>query len=149
MLVNLLHASDAIILLYDVSDVGSFGKLEDWIKRISSVFNVESCSRFSPEHYLPLLALVGHKVDLSNMKTVKQERHNQLMKETNIRHSFFTSAKRGYSGSIPELFKSLAEGLVDEDVDTRLVNHTIIAIDCILNAITLLEPKRHRYSGSI
>ena len=61
MLNNLLHATDAILFVYDITNVGSFSKIEDWIKVVHKFYQINEPSKIPMESRLPYLGLVGHK----------------------------------------------------------------------------------------
>lgn len=60
-LVNLLHGSDAILFVYDITNMGSLQKAEEWIKSVRMLYKSAEVSRISLQKRLPFLALVGHK----------------------------------------------------------------------------------------
>jgi GTPase SAR1 family protein len=60
-LVNLVHGSDAILFVYDITNMGSLQKAEEWIKCIRTLYKADEASRIPIQKRLPLLALVGHK----------------------------------------------------------------------------------------
>lgn len=43
---------------------------------------------------LPLLVLMGNKIDLNHMQAVKSEQHEKFAEENNL-YSFYVSAKTG------------------------------------------------------
>jgi small GTP-binding protein len=64
MLVNVLHSADAILFVYDITNVGSFQRLEAWIQTVHKTFQVMPDSTKIPfNDRLPYMALVGHKTD--------------------------------------------------------------------------------------
>ncbi|XP_048220088.1 ras-related protein Rab-28 [Perognathus longimembris pacificus] len=80
--------SPGILLVYDITNYQSFENLEDWYTVVKKV------SEESETH--PLVALVGNKIDLEHMRTVKPEKHLRYCQENGF-SSHFVSAKTGDS----------------------------------------------------
>uniref|UniRef100_A0A8C2NQQ9 Ras-related protein Rab-28 n=1 Tax=Capra hircus TaxID=9925 RepID=A0A8C2NQQ9_CAPHI len=79
---------NGVLLVYDVTNYQSFENLEDWYSVVKKV-SEESETR-------PLVALVGNKIDLEHMRTVKPEKHLRFCQENGF-SSHFVSAKTGDS----------------------------------------------------
>ncbi|KAK1199712.1 RAB28 protein, partial [Pygoscelis papua] len=77
-----------ILLVYDITNGQSFENLEDWYNVVKKV-NEDSETQ-------PLVALVGNKIDLEHMRTVKVDKHQRFCQENNF-SSHFVSAKTGDS----------------------------------------------------
>ncbi|NXF38033.1 RAB28 protein, partial [Nyctibius bracteatus] len=77
-----------ILLVYDITNGQSFENLEDWYNVVKKV-SEESETQ-------PLVALVGNKIDLEHMRTVKVDKHQRFCQENNF-SSHFVSAKTGDS----------------------------------------------------
>ncbi|ELW68981.1 Ras-related protein Rab-28 [Tupaia chinensis] len=77
-----------VLLVYDVTNHQSFENLEDWYTMVKKV-SEESETQ-------PLVALVGNKIDLEHMRTVKTEKHLRFCQENGF-SSHFVSAKTGDS----------------------------------------------------
>lgn len=75
----------AVLLCYDISNYQSFQNLEDWYALVKRTYDKDS---------LPYVALVANKADLTHLRTVKPEKHNQFADENDM-YSFFMSAKTG------------------------------------------------------
>ncbi|XP_050397258.1 ras-related protein Rab-28 [Patella vulgata] len=90
MLDNYIYGSQAIMLVYDITNYSSFENLEDWFQAIRKV---------CPDPRSPHMALVGNKLDLEHMRTVKQEKHQRFAQEHGM-SSHFVSAKSGDSVSL-------------------------------------------------
>ncbi|KAB0349981.1 hypothetical protein FD754_014838 [Muntiacus muntjak] len=75
-------------MVYDVTNYQSFENLEDWYSVVKKV-SEESETQ-------PLVALVGNKIDLEHMRTVKPEKHLRFCQENGF-SSHFVSAKTGDS----------------------------------------------------
>ncbi|KAJ3095772.1 Ras- protein Rab-28 [Phlyctochytrium planicorne] len=92
---NYLHEANAILLIYDITHIGSFQNLEEWIKLIHKTFlgGIESDMN-AKDPRLPFLGLLGNKSDLSHIRVVKPDRHYQLASDFNL-VGFFVSARTG------------------------------------------------------
>ncbi|XP_050006152.1 ras-related protein Rab-28 isoform X3 [Alexandromys fortis] len=77
-----------ILLVYDITNYQSFENLEDWYSVVKTV-SEESETQ-------PLVALVGNKIDLEHMRTVKPDKHLRFCQENGF-SSHFVSAKTGDS----------------------------------------------------
>ncbi|XP_062964059.1 ras-related protein Rab-28 isoform X1 [Cynocephalus volans] len=88
MLDKYIYGAQGILLVYDITNYQSFENLEDWytmVKKVSEESETE-----------PLVALVGNKIDLEHMRTVKPEKHLRFCQENGF-SSHFVSAKTGDS----------------------------------------------------
>ncbi|KAM9238144.1 ras-related protein Rab-28 isoform 1-T1 [Dugong dugon] len=88
MLDKYIYGAQGILLVYDVTNYQSFENLEDWYSVVKKV-SEESETQ-------PLVALVGNKIDLEHMRTVKPEKHLRFCQENGF-SSHFVSAKTGDS----------------------------------------------------
>jgi hypothetical protein len=138
-LINLLHGSDVILFVYDITNVGSFAKLEEWIKILYDLYKIEDGKgRLSAQERLPFLGLVGHKCmnfliffslkksknccniridDLIELRSVKLDKHQQAVKDYKL-NSFFTSINQ--PDSIQTMLKSILSDISEiENKATR------------------------------
>ncbi|KAH3786272.1 ras-related protein Rab-28-like [Dreissena polymorpha] len=90
MLENYIYGCHGALLVYDITNHNSFDNLDDWFGSIKKVLGKER---------MPHLALVGNKIDLEHMRTVKVEKHQKFAQERSM-SSHFVSAKTGDSVSI-------------------------------------------------
>ncbi|XP_033756413.1 LOW QUALITY PROTEIN: ras-related protein Rab-28-like [Pecten maximus] len=91
MLENYVYGSNGILLVYDITNYASFENVEDWYSSVKKVFGRET--------KIPHMALVGNKVDLEHMRTVKMDKHQKFAQEKGM-SSHFVSAKTGDSVSL-------------------------------------------------
>lgn len=88
MLDKYIYGAQGVLLVYDVTNYQSFENLRDWyavVEKVSEEADAE-----------PLVALVGNKIDLEHMRTVKAEKHLRYCQENGF-SSHFVSAKTGDS----------------------------------------------------
>lgn len=85
MVTNYIHGAHAVVLCYDITNYQSFQHLEDWYFLVKRTFNQQP---------LPYVAIMANKHDLSHMRAVKIEKHNQFAEENDL-YSYFVSAKTG------------------------------------------------------
>lgn len=78
-----LETTDAVLLVYDVTNLESFNNLSDWILQLRK-YNTT-----------PNLYLVGNKVDLVSMRQVTERQHQQFQEENGLKGGCFCSAKTG------------------------------------------------------
>ncbi|KAM7169032.1 ras-related protein Rab-28 isoform 1-T1 [Macrochelys suwanniensis] len=88
MLDKYIYGAQGILLVYDITNYQSFENLEDWYNMVKKA-NEES-------EIQPLVALVGNKIDLEHMRTVKTDKHQRFCQENGF-SSHFVSAKTGDS----------------------------------------------------
>ncbi|OWF55053.1 ras-related protein Rab-28-like [Mizuhopecten yessoensis] len=91
MLENYIYGSNGIVLVYDITNYASFENVEDWYSSVKKVFGRDT--------KIPHMALVGNKVDLEHMRTVKMDKHQKFAQEKGM-SSHFVSAKTGDSVSL-------------------------------------------------
>merc|ERR1712098_950167 len=85
MIGNYIYGSHAVLLCYDITNFDSFQDLEDWLRLVRRTFSGES---------LPYAALLGNKLDLNHLRTVRREIHDAFCDENDL-NSFLCSAKSG------------------------------------------------------
>ncbi|XP_039396414.1 ras-related protein Rab-28 isoform X5 [Mauremys reevesii] len=88
MLDKYIYGAQGVLLVYDITNYQSFENLEDWYNMVKKA-NEES-------EIQPLVALVGNKIDLEHMRTVKTDKHQRFCQENGF-SSHFVSAKTGDS----------------------------------------------------
>eukprot|EP00771_Trimastix_marina_P000601 gnl/Trimastix_PCT/1618.p1 GENE.gnl/Trimastix_PCT/1618~~gnl/Trimastix_PCT/1618.p1 ORF type:complete len:230 (+),score=71.06 gnl/Trimastix_PCT/1618:199-888(+) len=85
MIGNYIYGAHAVLLCYDITSLRSFQSLDDWLQLVIRTFGPQA---------MPYLALVGNKTDLSHLRTVRLERHQNFAARNGM-HAFFMSAKTG------------------------------------------------------
>mmetsp|Transcript_10382 Transcript_10382/g.17847 ORF Transcript_10382/g.17847 Transcript_10382/m.17847 type:complete len:234 (-) Transcript_10382:132-833(-) len=113
MIGNYIYGAHAVLLVYDISSYQSFANLEDWFALVKRTFDAD---------YMPYIALVANKADLTHLRTVKQNSHHDFADENRM-HSFFASAKTG--DNVAEAFHRIVMdlagmGLVSENKEHRV-----------------------------
>ena len=104
--------ADGIVLVYDVTDDGSFEKIRDWMAQIQANAEKDDLG----------LVLLGNKCDVEP-RVVTEEQGNKMAEELNISY-FETSALTGQG--IKEAFEQLArdimkkKGVGEENKDGRV-----------------------------
>ncbi|XP_077790651.1 ras-related protein Rab-28 isoform X2 [Podarcis muralis] len=102
MLDKYVYGAQAVLLVYDITNQQSFENVEDWYNVVKKV-NEESETQ-------PHVALVGNKIDLEHLRTVKVDKHLRFCQE-NHSSSHFVSAKTG--DSVFLCFQKIAADLLD------------------------------------
>ncbi|XP_065130376.1 ras-related protein Rab-28 isoform X2 [Paramisgurnus dabryanus] len=88
MLDKYIYGAQGVLLVYDITNSQSFENLEDWLNVVRKT-NEESDTQ-------PAISLIGNKIDLEHMRTVKMEKHQRFCQENGL-ISQFVSAKTGDS----------------------------------------------------
>lgn len=140
MLTNYIHGSSAILLCYDVTNYDSFQDLEDWLRLIKQTYKKEE---------LPLICVVGNKVDLNHISAVSKDKHNQFVDENDF-GSYFVSAKTG--DNVERTFFEIAAGLSNVELTTDEINavKTVVPAPIIIHQNDEEEKeseKKHKPSG--
>lgn len=95
MLDKYLAGAHGILFVYDVTNYSSFENLEDWVVFVNKLYR----DAIPEGKQRPHLALIGNKIDLEYMRTVKSDKHNNFAQENGM-SSHFVSAKTGDSVSL-------------------------------------------------
>jgi len=98
--------SDAVILMYDISNKASYDDLEMWRQQVQ--YNIE-------DHRDLFFAIVGGKYDLIDSRQVKYEKAKSFA-EQNQYLFMETSAKTGRN--VRELFNAMAKSMVNRGIRT-------------------------------
>uniref|UniRef100_A0A8C6UJ17 Ras-related protein Rab-28 n=1 Tax=Neogobius melanostomus TaxID=47308 RepID=A0A8C6UJ17_9GOBI len=102
MLDKYIYGAHGVLLVYDITNSQSFENLEDWFTMVKKA-NEES-------DVPPVISLVGNKIDLEHMRTVKADKHQRFCQENSLL-SQFVSAKTGDSVSV-SLFPKVAAEII-------------------------------------
>eukprot|EP00898_Chlorokybus_atmophyticus_P007269 jgi/Chlat1/7543/Chrsp62S00555 len=99
MLANYVYGAQAVLLVYDISNYQSFQNLADWYTLVKRVYQQQpggdgEQQQQQQQQQMPYVALVANKADLTHLRTVKPEKHNQFALENNM-YSYYCSAKTG------------------------------------------------------
>eukprot|EP00128_Syssomonas_multiformis_P007001 Colp12_sorted_trinity150504_noHs@25074 len=123
MLTNYIYGSNAVLLVYDVTNYASFQNVEDWYRLVQKTYENEP--------HMPYVALVGNKTDITHMRTVKLDKHAQFAAEHGM-HSFQVSAKTG--DDVQLCFHKIAADLAgvtlskpDFEVATKVIKAEVLA----------------------
>jgi Ras-related protein Rab-28 len=127
MIGNYIYGAQAVLLVYDITNYKSFQDLEDWYRLVLQ-------SPVKPQ----FLALVGNKMDLNHMRSVRQERHTAFADENEM-HSFFVSAKSG--DGVNTVFFTLASELTGVPLTRNQMDGEVAPM-----AATIVEHQRHDLS---
>lgn len=111
---NYVVASTSLFLCYDVTDPQSFGDVSDWLTMVRRAFDEKNASivRETEEKNkelraagkrekkpkvteMPMMYLVGNKIDLIAYRRVTEKEHNNFIKSENLSGGFFVSAGSG------------------------------------------------------
>ncbi|KAF1384978.1 hypothetical protein PFLUV_G00125830 [Perca fluviatilis] len=88
MLDKYVYGAHGVLLVYDITNYQSFENLEDWFSMLKKA-NEESDIQ-------PVVSLIGNKIDMEHMRTVKADKHQRFCQENSL-ISQFVSAKTGDS----------------------------------------------------
>ena len=76
MLDKYVFGANAVLLVYDVSNVKTFENLPDWLEACR-----KSCGQ---QDKLPTFALVANKIDLEHLRASKSDRHHKFAQENGL-----------------------------------------------------------------
>lgn len=118
MVGNYIFGAQAVLLVYDISNHQSFQNLEDWYAVVKKTF------AGAP---MPYIGLVANKADLTHLRAVKPERHNEFA-DANEMYSYFMSAKTG-DNVISTFYRIAADlaGVVLKKPDVEVIGKVVKA----------------------
>jgi len=99
------QGASAVIVVYDITDEYSFTTAKSWI---------EICSDLVP---VPVIALVGNKVDLEYERKITPEMVDDLRKNKNISLFFECSAKTGQN--VSTIFEEVTNLIVQQELSKQ------------------------------
>ncbi|EPY31216.1 Rab family, other [Strigomonas culicis] len=112
MLNNYIYGSDAVCLVYDVTNVSTFKDLEDWKAAVEAAL-AEGASADDKPRKAPLMYLVGNKVDLPN-RQVSDSLHDRIAQQYETRTGFIVSARSGEK--VNAIFTKIAADLTGTEL---------------------------------
>jgi GTPase SAR1 family protein len=91
--------SDAVLLIYDVTNPESFSNLEDWLNQVKKYYKTDA-----------KIYLVGNKVDLISQRQVSESNHEKFIRLNNLDGGLYVSAKTG-ENVVKAFYKIAAEAV--------------------------------------
>lgn len=111
-----LQHSNAILLIYDVTNRDSFANLDDWLAQARKLGSTDQ------------IHLLGNKVDLIGQRQVTQKEHEAFVKSNGLTSGLFGSAKTGEN--VVRLFYKIA----GDAVGIKLTEYELAFHDKVLTA---------------
>ena len=108
--------SDAVMLVYDVTNRESFANLDDWLIQVR---------KFCKDNFK--LYLIGNKVDLISLRQITEKQHYQFIEDNNIDYGLFVSAKTG-ENVVKAFFKIAADCIGIKLSEYELAYHDKVLI---------------------
>ncbi|MFO8020033.1 MAG: Rab family GTPase [Promethearchaeia archaeon] len=109
ILPNVLFGAKGAIFMYDITRIGTFNHLNDWL----SVFQ-KANQKHNQE--VPVI-LVGGKLDLEDLRTVPKEKGAFFAQKNDFQGFLECSSKTGYN--VEKVFKNLARVVIEQ---TNVIN---------------------------
>ena len=103
MLETYVHDANAIVYVYDITDMESFESVEHWCREVALV------TKPSGEDS-PIKILFGNKSDLNHLAKINLEKHNSFAKDHKM-DAYIGSAKTG--DQLSQAFYKIAADLSD------------------------------------
>ena len=116
MLDTYVHDANAIVFVYDITDLESFKSIEYWNREVSLVTKHNMPG--SDEKDAPIRLLLANKYDLQHLSKVDAETHNTWAKDHKM-EPYMGSAKTG--DQINQLFYKVAADLAGVKVTKEQV----------------------------
>uniref|UniRef100_A0A7S1K9T6 Uncharacterized protein n=1 Tax=Vitrella brassicaformis TaxID=1169539 RepID=A0A7S1K9T6_9ALVE len=69
MIGNYIFGAHAVVLVYDITNIQTFQNLDDWFSLVQRTFQGQP---------MPKCVLVGNKMDLTHLRSVKTDKHNEV-----------------------------------------------------------------------
>uniref|UniRef100_A0A9J8CVR6 Ras-related protein Rab-28 n=1 Tax=Cyprinus carpio carpio TaxID=630221 RepID=A0A9J8CVR6_CYPCA len=120
MLDKYIYGAQGVLLVYDITNSQSFENLEDWLNMVRKA-NEESDTQ-------PAISLIGNKIDLEHMRTVKMEKHQRFCQENGL-ISQFVSAKTG--DSVFLCFQRLAAEVLGIKLNKAEMEQSQVTMICV------------------
>ncbi len=111
-----LQHSNAILLIYDVTNRESFANLDDWLSQAKKLGSTDQ------------IHLLGNKVDLIGQRQVSPKEHDSFVARNGLKSGMFGSAKTGEN--VVRLFYKIA----GEAVGVKLTDYELAYHDKVLTA---------------
>ena len=102
------------MFVYDITNQQSFQDLDDWLNLVKKAFEGKE---------LPLLVMMGNKIDLVHMQAVKTEQHEAFGKFNKFHASYYVSAKTG--DQIHQCFFKVAADLAGIEVPKNTMESVV------------------------
>ena len=130
MLGKYIYGADAVLLVYDMTNVDSFKNVDDW-----HIFAVQEFTKEIEKsgQTMPTMALVGNKIDLIHLRQIKVDKHNACAQEKGLK-PFFVSAKSG------EKVNSMFMQIAAELAGVKLSSAEIAGADKVFEAKIVQHP---------
>lgn len=122
MLTKYIHGADAIVLVYDITNLASFENISDWLAVVKRQYEVDEVT-------MPFLALVGNKKDLAHLREVKVDNHLNFC-EQNRAIGSLVSARTG--DGIQKVFYLVAATLLGIKLERNQVEAQIKVVEAML-----------------
>lgn len=95
-----VETTNAVMLVYDVTNPESFANIQDWLLQLRKY------------NQTPFVYLIGNKVDMIAIRQITERQHDSFLTENNFQGGAFCSAKTG--DNIVKLFYRIAGEIVGE-----------------------------------
>eukprot|EP01137_Pigoraptor_chileana_P020413 Opistho-2@82760 len=144
MITNYIFGAQAVCLVYDVTNFHSFQNLETWLAAVKRAFAGSQ---------LPLITLIGTKVDQIHLRTVKGEKHKEFATEHELT-GFTVSSRSG--DQVEASFVRIAADLAgitiskpDLEVAAKIVKVEVEGDPTVKTSNSIAQKERkHNYSVS-
>jgi GTPase SAR1 family protein len=98
-LLNAIISADVILLVYDITHLGSFHKLQTVLQKIRIIFGLNPELKHGLQSKrdirMPYIALVANKIDLEAERVIPQSLHDNFFKKGQFNSSCMCSIQRG------------------------------------------------------
>lgn len=125
-----LEHANAIMLVYDITNLESFHNLQDWLAQLRKYNNTE------------YVYALGNKADLIAMRQVSLKQHDDFILENGLKGGNFCSAKTGEN--IVKMFYSVA----GEIIGIKLTEYELAYYDKVLKAHVTTSNDQHEIKNT-
>lgn len=122
MLNKYIHGADAIVLVYDITNLASFENISEWVATVQHEYTKKNKK-------MPFLALVGNKKDLAHLREVKVDNHLTFCEQHRAIGSM-VSARTG--DGVQKVFYLVAATLLGIKVERSQVEAQIKVVEAML-----------------
>ncbi|KAG5177650.1 P-loop containing nucleoside triphosphate hydrolase protein [Tribonema minus] len=142
MLAKYLYGSRVVFLCYDVTDPNSFSDLDDWLRIVRKHFGGSGAERSSDQQLKQVdIYLVANKIDLLDLRRVKEAQHWSFVSEHNLCGGMLCSAQSGQN--VVRAFNHVAA----QAAGVRLSEYELAFYDRVLDVTRHDEPAASKGGG--
>jgi Ras-related protein Rab-11A len=117
---SIYHGAKAIIVVYDITNIESYNKVESWIREVKNHV-----------HDNAPICLVGNKNDLVHLREVQEDTVIKFAKENKL--LFFETSAASDNNNISLVFENLVREVIDKNINITCQRQQKSKINIVLD----------------